>query len=94
MRAKFIYDHLKQVVRLTDEGIPVKRYYHWSLIDNFEWEYGESVRYGLVYNNFDTQVRTIRASGRFYVEICDKKAVTQEMINKYLKKEFLYLPHR
>ncbi len=68
IRAKFIYDHLKQITRLIDDGIPIKRYYHWSLIDNFEWEYGESIRYGLVYNDFDTQVRTIRASGRFYGE--------------------------
>jgi len=84
IRAKFIYDHLKQIARLIDEGIPIKRYYHWSLIDNFEWEYGESVRYGLVRNNFNTQERMVRASGRFYGEICDKKAVTQDMINRYL----------
>jgi beta-glucosidase len=84
MRSKFIYDHLKQIARLIDEGIPIKRYYHWSLIDNFEWEYGESVRYGLVRNDFNVQERTVRTSGRFYGEICDKKAITQDMINRYL----------
>ena len=90
MRSKFIYDHLKQIARLIDEGIPVERYYHWSFIDNFEWEYGESVRYGLVFNDFNTQERTIRASGRFYGEVCGKKAITEEMINKYLEQRILH----
>lgn len=84
IRTKFIYDHLQQIVRLIEKGIPVKRYYHWTLLDNFELEQGESARYGLVACNFETQERTIRTSGRFYGEVCQKKAVTQEMINKYL----------
>ncbi len=83
-RAKFIYDHLQQVSLLHQEGIPVERYYHWSLIDNFEWAEGESGRFGLVANDFETQQRTIRKSGRFYGEICLKKAVTEELIDKYL----------
>lgn len=83
-RARFIYDHLQQVSLLHQEGIPVERYYYWSLIDNFEWAEGESGRFGLVANDFETQQRTIRKSGRFYGEICLKKAVTEEMIEKYL----------
>lgn len=83
-RTRFIYNHLQQIVRLIGEGIPVKRYYHWSLLDNFELEQGECARYGLVANNFETQERTIRKSGRFYAEVCREKAVTQEMIRQYL----------
>jgi len=83
-RTKFIYDHLQQIARLIGEGIPVKRYYHWSLLDNFELEQGESARYGLVDNDFTTQERTIRKSGWFYGEACWEKAVTQEMIRQYL----------
>lgn len=83
-RSLFIYEHLRQIVRLCNEGIPVERYYHWTLLDNFEWSEGESGRFGLVANDFETQKRTIRQSGRFYSEICAKKAVTQEMIAKYL----------
>ena len=62
----------------------MERYYHWSLIDNFEWAEGESGRFGLVANDFETQQRTIRKSGKFYGEICLKKAVTEELIDKYL----------
>jgi beta-glucosidase len=83
-RAQFIYDHLQQIARLHKEGIPVERYYHWSLIDNFELAEGESGRFGLIANDFETQKRTIRKSGRFYGEICERKAITAEMIEKYL----------
>jgi beta-glucosidase len=83
-RAQFIYDHLQQIVRLNREGIPVERYYHWSLIDNFEWAEGENARFGMVANDFETQQRTIRQSGQFYGAICKKKAITEAMIDKYL----------
>ncbi|HBF37324.1 MAG TPA: glycoside hydrolase family 1 protein [Firmicutes bacterium] len=83
-RAQFIYDHLQQIARLNQEGIPVERYYHWSLMDNFEWAEGESGRFGLIANDFGTQQRTVRRSGKFYGEICARKAITQEMIEKYL----------
>jgi beta-glucosidase len=84
MRAKFIYDHLSQITRLNREGIPVERYYHWSLIDNFEWAEGESGRFGLIANDFETQKRILRKSGQFYGEICQRKAITEEMIAQYL----------
>ncbi|MCL6590815.1 MAG: family 1 glycosylhydrolase [Firmicutes bacterium] len=83
-KPKFIYDNLWQIHRLIQEGIPVERYYHWTLIDLFECHSGERCRLGLVENDFETQTRTIRRSGRLYGEICGKKAVTQEMIKKYL----------
>lgn len=83
-RPQYIYDHLQQVAKLREEGIPVERYYHWTLMDNFEWVEGESARFGLIHCNFETQERTIRRSGRFYGEICKGKAVTPEMIEKYL----------
>ncbi len=82
-RIQFIYDHLREVAKLIQEGIPVLRYYHWSFIDNFEWLEGESARFGLVANDYRTQTRTIRRSGRFYAELCQSKAVTQEIISQY-----------
>lgn len=82
-RARYICDHLRQVSRLIDEGIPVERYYHWTLIDNFEWLEGESARFGLVRCNFKTQKRTIRKSGKLYAEISREKALTEDMIKRY-----------
>jgi beta-glucosidase len=83
-RVQFIYEHLREVAKLIQEGIPVRRYYHWSFIDNFEWLEGENARFGLVANDFRTQVRTIRRSGRFYAELCKHKAVTKEIISNYI----------
>ena len=83
-RPRYIYDHLLEIAKLCKEGIPIERYYHWSLMDNFEWAEGESARFGLVHVDFDNQKRTIRNSGKFFAEICDKLEVTGEMIQKYL----------
>src|SRR5690625_3868694 len=43
-----IFTHLFQVNRLIQEGVPVKRYYYWSLLDNLEWEFGLTPRFGII----------------------------------------------
>ncbi|MBN1495555.1 MAG: family 1 glycosylhydrolase [Spirochaetes bacterium] len=82
-RARYIYDHLLQVSRLIEAGIDVQRYYHWSLMDNFEWAEGLEPRFGLVAVDYATQKRTIRPSGKFYAELCKNRGVTEAMIRKY-----------
>lgn len=82
-RAKYIHDHLQAVSKLCEEGIPVERYYHWTLMDNFEWVEGESARFGLIHTDFETQKRTVRRSGEFYGEICEHHGVTEDMISRY-----------
>lgn len=86
-RSKFIYEHLKYVSKAISEGVPIKRYYYWTLVDNFEFLEGMSARYGLVHNDFETQRRSIKKSGLFYSEICKRKAVTVDMIERYLMPE-------
>lgn len=83
-RARFIYDHLKAVSAAIGEGIDVRRYYHWSLLDNFEWLEGLSIRFGLIHVDYETQERTIRRSAEFYAEIARTGSVTKEMIERYL----------
>jgi beta-glucosidase len=83
-RSGYIYDHLLEISKLCKEGIPIERYYHWTLMDNFEWAEGESARFGLIHTDYETQKRTMRNSGRFYGEICKRLEVTEEMINQYL----------
>jgi beta-glucosidase len=84
LRARYIYDHLYQIKRLIDEGVDVQRYYHWTLMDNFEWIEGLSGRFGLIEVDFDTQARKIRKSGEFYAEMSKNKGVSRGMIKKYL----------
>lgn len=81
-RTAFIYEHLRAVKRLIDHGVPVERYYYWSLIDNFEWEYGLEPRFGLIEVDYDTQERTIRESGFFYGNMAEARGVTKEMIKR------------
>lgn len=83
LRVRFIAGHLHAVKEAIDHGAQVERYYHWSLLDNFEWLEGESARFGLVHVDYETQKRTIKKSGRFYAEICENGGCTAEILQKY-----------
>ncbi len=52
-----------------EAGAPVRGYYLWSLLDNFEWSFGYSKRFGIVHVDYDTQERTIKDSGRWYAKV-------------------------
>jgi beta-glucosidase len=82
-RAQYIYDHLYQVRKLIEEGVEVQRYYHWSLMDNFEWVEGLSPRFGLIEIDYNTLKRKVRRSGKFYSDICKQKEISEDMIRKY-----------
>src|SRR5499427_6752047 len=69
-RIDFLHAHLRALARATADGYPVRSYYCWSLLDNFEWLQGYSQRFGLVYVDFEHgQRRTIKESGRWYAEV-------------------------
>ena len=64
-------------------SIPVKGYFHWSLVDNFEWERGWTQRFGLWGLDLDTQARIRRASVDLYAGICKENAITSELVEQY-----------
>jgi beta-glucosidase len=68
-RIRYLRNHITQVQRAMDEGVPVKGYFHWTLMDNFEWAYGYGQRFGLVYVDFKTQKRTIKDSGHWFARM-------------------------
>jgi len=69
-RISYLRDHLAQVHRAIADGVPVSGYFVWSLLDNFEWNYGYRMRSGLTYVDYITQLRTIKDSGRWYAQVC------------------------
>lgn len=69
-RESFIKDHLAYVHKAIREGVNVKGYFYWSLLDNFEWTDGYGPKFGLVEVNFKTQKRTVRKSAYKYAKIC------------------------
>ena len=68
-RIRYLSDHLIQIRRAMDEGVPVKGYFHWSFCDNFEWALGYAKRFGLVYVDYKTLARTIKDSGRWFANV-------------------------
>jgi beta-glucosidase/6-phospho-beta-glucosidase/beta-galactosidase len=74
-RLMFLRAYLTQLQRATSDGVPVKGYFHWSMMDNFEWIRGYGNRYGMVYVDFKTQKRTPRMSGHWFRETAKQNAV-------------------
>ena len=68
-RIAYLRDHFKAALKAIGDGVPLKGYFSWSLMDNFEWAYGFSKRFGLIYVDYTTQRRTLKDSARFYREV-------------------------
>ena len=76
-RIDYLHDHLQQLHRSIEFGVPVKGYFAWSLFDNFEWAYGYEKRFGLIRVNYDTLERTPKASALWYSEVAKSGQLTQ-----------------
>ena len=74
-RADYIADHLFAVWRALREGADVRGYFHWSLLDNFEWAKGFEPRFGLVEVDYQTMERRIRSSARVYARIAKQNGL-------------------
>lgn len=71
-RSWFIVETLKNVHRAILDGVDVRGYLHWSLMDNFEWAYGFWPRFGLIEIDYKTKARNPRASAFVYKKICEE----------------------
>jgi beta-glucosidase len=67
-RVAYLREYIKQAHRAMREGAPLKGYFAWSTLDNFEWAYGYSRRFGVIYVDYQTQKRTIKDSGYLLAE--------------------------
>jgi beta-glucosidase len=78
LRPRFLVRHLARVARAIAHGVDVRGYYHWSLLDNFEWAEGYAPRFGLVEVDFATLERRPRPSAEVYAKIARACAIDDD----------------
>ncbi len=83
IRPRYLVEHLHQIWRAVNFNFPVKGYFYWTLVDNFEWERGWSQRFGLWELDAETQIRRKRPSADLYAEICQENGITSEVVARY-----------
>ncbi len=83
VRPSYLIQHLHQVWRGINFNWPIKGYFHWTLVDNFEWERGWTQRFGLWELDIETQARRKRPSADLYSSICTQNSLSSEMVQQY-----------
>jgi beta-glucosidase len=74
-RAAYLRDHFHAAQAALADGVPLRGYFIWSLLDNFEWGYGYAKRFGIVHVDFATQQRTLKDSARWYQQFLQTRAL-------------------
>ena len=74
-RVSFVRAHLGATLDAIEAGVDVRGYFYWSLLDNYEWAWGYEKRFGIVRVDYETQVRSIKDSGREYSRIIAKRTL-------------------
>ena len=69
LRVAYLRRHLEAARAALAAGVDLRGYFVWSLLDNFEWSLGYSMRFGIIHVDFDTQIRTPKDSARFYARV-------------------------
>jgi beta-glucosidase len=69
LRVHYYREHLRAAYKALQQGVNLKGYFAWSLLDNFEWSLGYSKRFGLVHVDYSTQRRTPKSSASFYADV-------------------------
>jgi len=74
-RINYIKSHLMKIAELNQQGADIRGYYLWSLMDNFEWTYGYSKRFGTVYVDFKSQERILKNSALWYKDVIKNRTI-------------------
>ena len=88
LRPRYIAQHIHQMWRAVNYNWPVKGFFYWSLVDNFEWERGWTQHFGLWELNVETQERRKRPSADLYAAICKENGLSSEMVQQYCPEIF------
>jgi beta-glucosidase len=77
-RLAYLDSHLRACAEAIRSGAPLKGYFAWSLMDNFEWAYGYTKRFGLVHVDYETQRRIVKSSGRWYADVIRRNGLAAQ----------------
>jgi beta-glucosidase len=80
-RTAYLYAHLEAMLDAIDQGVDLRGFFYWSLMDNFEWAWGYAKRFGLVYVDYATQQRVIKDSGYAYADIIASRQLSGDGID-------------
>ncbi|MBE0642896.1 MAG: glycoside hydrolase family 1 protein [Bacteroidetes bacterium] len=83
LRPRYIVEHLREAAAAISRGMRIEGYFHWSLVDNFEWEKGWTHHFGLWEMDPETLVRRERASARLYADICHANGFTDGIAHEH-----------
>ncbi len=82
-RPRFLLTHLHEMWHAIQLNFPIRGYFHHTLVDCFEWDFGYSLRFGLIKQELDTGKRTLRHSGNLYADVCRANALNDEIVARY-----------
>ena len=82
-RPSWIVAHLAALHRAIESGCDIRGYFHWTLTDNFEWDDGWTMHFGLIAMDTETQIRTPRPSAAIYGEIARTNQLSSELLARY-----------
>ncbi|MBX9723751.1 MAG: family 1 glycosylhydrolase, partial [Candidatus Obscuribacterales bacterium] len=74
-RLNYVRDHLLEAHEAIRAGVNLKGYFLWSLMDNFEWAFGKSKRFGIVYTDYETQARYLKDSALWYSNVIKRNGL-------------------
>lgn len=88
IRPRYLIQHIHQLWRAVNFNFPVQGYFHWTLVDNFEWERGWTQRFGLWELDLETQARRKRSSADLYAEICRENGLSTDIVRRFAPEIF------
>jgi beta-glucosidase len=77
LRLQYLNEHLNACLGAIKQGVDLRGYFAWSLLDNFEWQHGYTKRFGLVHVDYTNQQRIVKDSGRWYSEVIKQNALPE-----------------
>ncbi|RKR91015.1 broad-specificity cellobiase [Micromonospora pisi] len=77
-RVAYFDAHLRACHTAIEAGVPLRGYFAWSLMDNFEWAWGYTKRFGMIHVDYDTQLRTPKSSARWYADVIRRNGLAAQ----------------